>query len=307
MNIQSTTNVIRTPLLCGMCLLSLLFAPVANAALVVQDRLDGAGYIAATQLDSASQNPGGIGWDTNDWTKTGSAAGTYQSTNFFTGSNAPAGGAPPLAGGSINKAGVFNGGSSRLTTDLSTSFAAGDTVWFSYLVAVRGRFAGQFNMGFANSASTDSGIGISISGQQMYARINDELSTGSISAPLSDGGWSDNGTNVSYYVVGQFNKGVGTGNDSLNIWVNQGTTLDPNAPTLSMSDKALAGTPDRFSFNSLTSTDFPNIAIWIDEINLASDSDSLGLTVIPEPGTLGLLAAGCLLIAGRGRRHGGVA
>jgi hypothetical protein len=288
----------HSPLSRSLCLLSLLLAPFASATILVQDRFDAAGYVSGTQLDAAgTQTPGGIGWFTanEDWTGTGSASATHQSTNFFTGSTAPAGGAPSLAGGSINKAATHNGGNSRLTTDLSANFAAGETVWFSYLVSVRGQYvtSSQFDIGFANSASTDSGIGISITGsEQLHGRVDGTLSSASISSPLSGGGFSDSGNNLSYYVVGQFNKGTGTGNDSLKVWVNQGTNLDLNTPSLSMTGQTLGSAPDRFSFNSVASTDFDNIAVWIDEINLATDSSDLGLVVVPEPASILLMLTG---------------
>lgn len=281
------------PLFRGICLLSLLLAPLASATLLVQDQFDG---YANNVFLTTPANPPGFGWN-GKWTTDSSGARSF-SSSFFDGSGTqPAGDYPATSGGSINKSGGDGGGNARPTVDLSSNFAEGQSVWFSHLVAVRNFTTGQFNMGFnyndpntfSGIGNTTNGIGISIDGtsEEMFARVNGTLSGTGLSTPISADGFSVNGNNLSYYVVGQFNKGSGTGNDSLKVWVNEGTTLDLNSPTLSLTGANLADTPNYFSFNS------PNdIAIWSDEINLASSGEDLGLTVIPEPSSILLLLTG---------------
>lgn len=218
-----------------------------------------------------------------------------------------------MSGGAINKAASNRAGNERATGNLADYFTLGESVWFSFLVAVRGTPGNtnnpneQLNIGFSTtSQNTATGIGISFtSNAQMHARINNTLSIGSVNTPLSGDSFNTGGNNLSYYVVGEFTKGQTPNADVLNIWVNQGTTVDVNAPTMSVTGVSLAATPGFFSFNSVWSTQTGNhSAMWMDEINLATSGDALGLTVIPEPASLLLMVsalAGALAFRRRSR------
>jgi hypothetical protein len=283
----------HSPLSRSLCLLSFLIAPIASSAIIVSDQFN-SGYPTNAQLLQNVTSPGGTGWDGN-WIiqQTGNSYATYQDTSHFS-SNPPTNGTPALAGGSVNKAGTRDGSNARETTDL-TSYVdtPGDSVWFSYMVALRGEFtAGQFDLGFASGTSTNTGIGISITGANVHARINNNLSTDTYSYPHTTG----TTFGESLYIVGQFTEGGGS--DTLNVWVNEGTTIDLNAPTLSVSDD-LTGTPDRFSFNSVPVSTVhialnENVAMWVDEIFLAEDAIDLGVTAIPEPSSILLLLTGLI-------------
>lgn len=259
-------------------------------------------YTNGTEIQYVTDNPG-TGWGGN-WNAVSGT--TYQSTDFF-GDNSPAGGTSDRIGGSANKAGGNTSDVWRSTMDLSDKFQAGDTVWFSYLVAARHNIDNQFNIGFASSTAYDSGIGISFvpnsSNELIHGRVDGTLSTTSISAPLNSDGFNTNGNNLSYFVVGEFVKGSDPDTDSLRLWVNEGTEL-PSAATFEFSDFSLAATPDRFGFNDTTVTldggGSAQVAVWFDEIKMGASMDDIG--VIPEPSTLALLGLSGLLLMRRRRR-----
>ena len=270
----------------------------ALGTLILYEGFDyGASSAALTNISAT-----GIGWN-GDWATTGTSF-IYQPNDWF-GSVPPAGGSASRVGGSANKGSNGSAGGQRLTADLSTSFAPGTSVWFSYLFAVRGDFSTQFDIGFASSTAGYSGIGLSISNHSLFARADGVLSTNSLAAPMSNAGFNVNGTNRSYFVVGRFDKGVGSGNDTLQLWINEGTNLLSES-TFTMSGLTLAATPDRFSFNAPATTPGQYAAVFIDEIKIGTSAESIGVSVIPEPGSLALLGISFLALMARCRLFHGV-
>ncbi len=229
---------------------------------------------------------GGFGWGTNRWQSSTVSAATYEELvffDFFT----PAGGIPPLLGGSANKA-MDNGGANwRYTQDLSPYFVPGEEIWFSFLIAMRTNFNGRLNFGFAVGAHADgnSGIGITVTNQLMYARANTTLSAQSLEVPLFGGNYGQGGSNLSYYIVGRYQAGELPSTDALHIWVNGGPNLDTNSvPTMSVTNFTLSGVPNNFRFNDVHAIPISSkIAIWFDEIKLGTSLESIQIAEPPEP------------------------
>ncbi len=280
-------------------------ATAARADLFVIERFEYPSGNNTLQLDSFAG--GGTGWGGN-WTDTGAGLGaTFQTNNFFVHSLPPAGGMPAAAGGSMNKAANNPSYNQRTTADMSTYFEDGDTVWFSYVLAVRGPMSNRFNLGFGTTANTGNGSGFGISlnatgsagavstPATLHARINDTLSADSISLTLSTNGFGVSGHNPAFFVVGRLTMGVGAGTDVLDLWVNEGTTL-PGTPTLSLTGVSLSSTPDRFSFftppTTVPTSGLPQTALWLDEIKMGTSEVDLGLTLVPEPSTIAMLLLG---------------
>ncbi len=294
------TKTYRTNFVATLLVIGLTIATTSTATLLVYE---GFNYVAASgaQLDTLTGT--GTGWGGN-WTDTGSG-GSFQNNDFFVGTLPPSGGMPTTTGGAANKSAVQTSDNSRQLSNLSTSFEDGDTVWFSYVLALRNPISNQFNMGFASSANTASGIGISIVGAapngttpapaSLYARVDGTLSASSVGLTLGTNGFGTVGMNQSFFVVGRLILGAGAGNDVLDVWVNGGTSLSAT-PTLTVSGVTLGSTPDRFNFfsptNAASAAGNPLTAVWYDEIKLGETAADLGVSVVPEPSSAALLLLG---------------
>ncbi len=267
----------RGKLIAGVvCLVVFALAGTSSASLLVYE---GFNYAAGTDLTNGTLNAGtGL---SGAWVTTDPDAGNYQVTSDTT-----AWGTLPQTGNRLHR--ISTGGVEAISRGVTADLDQASELWFSVLHDADATT--QFAIGGSSFADGSSGSGnlASVPGFGFRATGND---TGTMGAQIwgNDGTRTANGATTDFgdgllFLVGrvQFNAGVG-GEDILSLY-NVGTDL-----VLGTAFSTAQADVDETALNTLTMSS--NRGPGFDEIRLGTTMEDVGVTVIPEPATLGLVAA----------------
>lgn len=208
----------------------------------------------------------------------------------------------------ITGAGGASGSTNRL--NLGSTVTAG-TVYFSFALKVEALTSsnngvGGWFLGLNNSTGTQTtNPGVAVARMQGRIDPNDAtkyqvgiVNTDATAAVLNGQSLPSLNVNQTYFMVGAYTFNPGLNDDVASLWINPGN-LDlstPPAPTVTITGPDVTGG----QIASILLRQSPAPFLRVDELRVGTDWDSV---TAPEPGTLWLVAVGCMAWCGaRGRR-----